>query len=109
MLQDTYNRPLRDLRISVTDRCNYRCTYCMPFDEYAWIPRAEVLTYEETARLAQIFLGLGAEKIRLTGGEPLARKNLEVLIRKIAPLAGRPTARIWPKKPRRSSQRGLCG
>ncbi|PYV32173.1 MAG: GTP 3',8-cyclase MoaA [Acidobacteria bacterium] len=88
MLQDTYNRPLRDLRISVTDRCNYRCTYCMPFDEYAWIPRAEVLTYEETARLAQIFLGLGAEKIRLTGGEPLARKNLEVLIRKIAPLAG---------------------
>jgi len=88
MLQDASNRPLKDLRISVTDRCNYRCTYCMPFDEYAWIPRAEILTYEETARLAQIFLGLGVEKIRLTGGEPLARKNVQELIRKIAPLAG---------------------
>jgi GTP 3',8-cyclase len=88
MVADAYRRPLKDLRISVTDRCNYRCTYCMPFDEYDWIPKGEILTYEETARLAQIFLGLGAEKIRLTGGEPLVRKDLDVLIGKIAPLTG---------------------
>lgn len=88
MLQDAFNRPIKDLRISVTDRCNFRCTYCMPLREYEWIKRAEILSYEETARLAGIFVGLGVEKIRLTGGEPLVRKDLEVLIGKLTKLAG---------------------
>jgi GTP 3',8-cyclase len=89
MLLDTHNRPIKDLRISVTDRCNFRCTYCMPFEEYsAWIDRHELLTYEEIARLVAIFLALGMEKIRLTGGEPLVRKGLEELIAKLSPLPG---------------------
>ncbi len=87
-LVDTYRRPIRDLRISVTDRCNFRCTYCMPFDEYEWIPREELLTYEEIARLASIFVQLGVDKIRLTGGEPLVRKDLEKLVGKLAGLKG---------------------
>lgn len=87
MLFDAHHRPIKDLRISVTDRCNFRCTYCMPFDEYsAWIDRREMLTYEEMARLAALFLELGAEKIRLTGGEPLVRKNLEELVSKLSSL-----------------------
>src|SRR5690349_4803117 len=73
-LLDTFQRPMRDLRISVTDRCNFRCTYCMPFDEYTWIERNEVLSFEEIERIARIFLTLGVEKIRLTGGEPLVRR-----------------------------------
>ncbi len=88
MLLDTLNRPVNDLRISVTDRCNYRCVYCMPFDEYEWIDRRELLTYEEIARLAGIFVGLGMDKIRLTGGEPLVRKDLEILVRKLAAIEG---------------------
>jgi len=88
MLQDRYNRPVRDLRISVTDRCNFRCTYCMPFDEYIWIDKREILTFEEITRLASLFAGLGANKIRLTGGEPLLRKDLDVLIGKLAPITG---------------------
>ncbi|MEK6300643.1 MAG: GTP 3',8-cyclase MoaA [Acidobacteriota bacterium] len=88
MLQDRYNRPVRDLRISVTDRCNFRCTYCMPFDEYVWIDKREILTFEEITRLASLFAGLGVNKIRLTGGEPLLRKDLDVLIGKLAPIAG---------------------
>jgi GTP 3',8-cyclase len=86
MLQDSLSRPLEDLRISVTDRCNFRCTYCMPFDEYSWIKREDILTYEEIARLARIFVTLGARKIRLTGGEPLVRKGLEVLVAMLAGL-----------------------
>ena len=67
MLLDSHKRPIKDLRISVTDRCNFRCTYCMPFDEYdEWIDRRELLTYEEISRVAAIFLELGVEKIRLT-------------------------------------------
>jgi len=89
-LLDARHRPLRDLRISVTDRCNFRCTYCMPreiFDgNYSFMPHAALLTFEEIARVARIGVDLGIRKIRLTGGEPLVRKNLEVLISMLAPL-----------------------
>src|ERR1051325_10110420 len=85
-LADFLNRAMRDLRISVTDRCNFRCTYCMPFDEYKWIARNEVLSFEEIERLAKIFVSLGVQKIRLTGGEPLVRRDLSHLIRRLASL-----------------------
>jgi cyclic pyranopterin phosphate synthase len=88
MLQDIYNRPLKDLRISVTDRCNFRCTYCMPFDEYEWVDKKEILTFEEIARLANLFVQSGVDKIRLTGGEPLLRGDLETLISKLSFLSG---------------------
>jgi cyclic pyranopterin phosphate synthase len=88
MLQDIYNRPLKDLRISVTDRCNFRCTYCIPFDEYEWIDKKEILTFEEIARLANLFVQLGVDKLRLTGGEPLLRRDLEKLISKLSSLNG---------------------
>lgn len=84
MLVDTYSRFLQDLRISVTDRCNFRCSYCMPFDEYVWIEKHEILTFEEIERLARIFVKLGVEKIRLTGGEPLLRKDLHKLVSRLA-------------------------
>lgn len=80
MVRDVYNRPVKDLRISVTDRCNFRCTYCMPMEEYVWIERNEILTFEEITRLARLFVGLGVEKIRITGGEPLVRKDLHRLV-----------------------------
>jgi cyclic pyranopterin phosphate synthase len=87
-LEDIRKRPLRDLRISVTDRCNFRCTYCMPkavFDsQYAYLPQNEVLSFEEITRLATIARGLGVEKVRLTGGEPLLRKGIEQLIDMLA-------------------------
>jgi cyclic pyranopterin phosphate synthase len=89
---DARARPLRDLRISVTDRCNFRCTYCMPKDifgpDYKFLPRSEVLSFEEITRLARLFKALGVEKIRLTGGEPLLRKDLERLIEMLAALGG---------------------
>jgi cyclic pyranopterin phosphate synthase len=88
MLTDKFNRPIKDLRISVTDRCNFRCTYCMPLDEYAWIERAEILTFEEIERLAAVFVRLGVQKIRITGGEPLLRKDLERLVARLAKLPG---------------------
>ena len=88
MLVDALKRPVKDLRISVTDRCNFRCSYCMPLDEYEWIDKKEILTFEEIARLASIFVGLGVDKIRLTGGEPLVRQNLDRLVSKISGLAG---------------------
>ncbi len=88
MLRDTLQRPVKDLRISVTDRCNFRCTYCMPLDDYDWLDRSEVLTFEEITRLAGLFLQLGVEKIRLTGGEPLARRDLEQLIKSLSALDG---------------------
>ena len=90
MVRDTYNRPLRDLRISVTDRCNFRCTYCMPLDEYEWLEKSEVLSFEEIARLTRLFLSLGVEKIRLTGGEPLARRDLHTLIGQLSVLEPAP-------------------
>ena len=84
MLVDGYKRPIKDLRISVTDRCNFRCVYCMPHDEYEWIDKKEILTFEEISRLARLFARLGVDKIRLTGGEPLMRRNLELLIAQLS-------------------------
>ena len=88
LLTDTLARPLRDLRISVTDRCNFRCSYCMPSEvfnkDYAYLPQTALLSFEEIARLASVFVAHGVEKIRITGGEPLLRKNLEVLIEMLA-------------------------
>ncbi|MEE9550242.1 MAG: GTP 3',8-cyclase MoaA, partial [Candidatus Binatia bacterium] len=88
MLKDAFNRFVKDLRISVTDRCNFRCTYCMPFDEYTWINKKEILSFEEIARLANLFVQLGVDKIRLTGGEPLVRQDLEKLVGKLSSLNG---------------------
>jgi cyclic pyranopterin phosphate synthase len=85
---DTLGRPIRDLRISVTDRCNFRCVYCMPKEvfgrDYQFLERAELLTFEEIERVARIFVGLGVKKIRLTGGEPLVRRHIEGLIEMLA-------------------------
>ncbi len=88
MLADFYHRELRDLRISVTDRCNFRCTYCMPFDEYVWIDREKLLTFEEITRLTRLFVQLGVTKVRLTGGEPLLRSQLEGLITQLGEVPG---------------------
>jgi cyclic pyranopterin phosphate synthase len=85
---DTLQRPMRDLRISVTDRCNFRCTYCMPFDEYVWIERQQVLSFEEIERIVRIFLDFGIQQVRLTGGEPLVRKDLYRLIARLSNIAG---------------------
>ncbi|MDR3298513.1 MAG: GTP 3',8-cyclase MoaA [Candidatus Accumulibacter sp.] len=97
VLTDALSRPLRDLRISVTDRCNLRCSYCMPRDVYgkkfSFLPMNELLSFEEIHRLSRLFVGLGVRKIRLTGGEPMLRHRLERLIEKLALLeesAGRP-------------------
>ena len=91
-LTDTFNRPLRDLRISVTDRCNFRCVYCMPKEifgsDYPYLPHSEVLNFEEIARLARIFAGHGVKKIRLTGGEPLVRKDVHLLVKMLAEIPG---------------------
>jgi cyclic pyranopterin phosphate synthase len=87
-VKDALGRTLRDLRISVTDRCNFRCSYCMPLDKYEWISRAEILTFEEIARLARLFVRLGVEEIRITGGEPLLRHGLEKLVTQLADIRG---------------------
>ncbi len=90
LLQDQWGRPLRDLRISVTDRCNFRCNYCMPkevFDKnYQYLPHSSLLSFEEITRLARLFVAHGVHKLRLTGGEPLLRKNIEALIAQLAEL-----------------------
>jgi len=86
MLKDATGRVIDDLRISLTDRCNFRCVYCMPAEGLPWLPKREVLTFEELIRLARIFIGLGVRTIRLTGGEPLMRQDLDVLIRGLAGL-----------------------
>ena len=88
MMRDALNRPLIDLRISVTDKCNYRCTYCMPLGKYEWVDRKEILSYEEITRLARIFISLGVEKIRLTGGEPLLRRDLDRLVAGLCKIEG---------------------
>jgi cyclic pyranopterin phosphate synthase len=80
-VSDTFGRPLKSLRLSVTDRCNLRCRYCMPEEEYTWLPRDNVLTFEELATLTEYFTDLGVDKVRLTGGEPLLRRDLPRLIR----------------------------
>jgi GTP 3',8-cyclase len=86
---DTLGRPLHDLRISVTDRCNFRCVYCMPKEifgkDFQFLPRAEILTFEEIERLVRIFVALGVRKIRLTGGEPLVRRDLDRLVETLPP------------------------
>ena len=91
-LTDTLRRPLRDLRISVTDRCNFRCVYCMPREVFGpgfqFLPRAQLLTFEEIARLARLFVAQGVQKIRLTGGEPLLRRDLERLVGLLAAIDG---------------------
>jgi GTP 3',8-cyclase len=84
MLRDTLDRPLANLRLSVTDRCNLRCQYCMPEKEYVWLPREDILQFEEIDRLVDVFLELGVRKVRVTGGEPLLRKDLPILIERLA-------------------------
>jgi cyclic pyranopterin phosphate synthase len=88
--EDVFRRPLHDLRVSVTDRCNFRCVYCMPKEifgkDYAFLPQSEVLTFEEIARLVRIFVGLGVRKVRLTGGEPLVRRDVESLVGMLSPI-----------------------
>ena len=92
MLTDALGRPLRDLRISVTDRCNFRCSYCMPKEvfgrDFAFLEREALLTFEELARLSRVFAGQGVQKLRLTGGEPLLRRNLERLVEMLAVIDG---------------------
>ncbi|HIW31925.1 MAG TPA: GTP 3',8-cyclase MoaA [Candidatus Paenibacillus intestinavium] len=92
LVRDRLHRPLHDLRLSVTDRCNFRCTYCMPKeifgDDYNFLPKNELLSFDEITRLATLFVNLGVKKIRLTGGEPLLRKNLDVLIKQLAAIDG---------------------
>jgi cyclic pyranopterin phosphate synthase len=89
---DTLGRPMRDLRVSVTDRCNFRCTYCMPKEvfgaDHAFLPRAEILDFEEIERVVRASVALGVRKVRLTGGEPLVRRNLETLVQMIAAVPG---------------------
>ncbi|HXQ27674.1 MAG TPA: GTP 3',8-cyclase MoaA [Gemmatimonadales bacterium] len=80
MTPDRFGRPLTSLRVSVTDRCNLRCSYCMPDEDYVWLPRESILSFEELARLVGVFAGLGVQKIRLTGGEPLLRQDLATLV-----------------------------
>ena len=84
MLLDQFKRPLRNLRLSVTDRCNLRCSYCMPEPEYVWLPREDILQFEEIERLVDVFLDLGVDKVRLTGGEPLLRRDLPTLVQRLA-------------------------
>src|SRR6266487_3653651 len=91
-LADTLARPLRDLRISVTDRCQFRCTYCMPREvfgrDFVFLPREQLLTFEELTRLARVFASLGVRKLRLTGGEPLLRRDVERLVAMLAGIGG---------------------
>lgn len=84
MPHDTLHRPLASLRLSLTDRCNLRCRYCMPEEEYVWLPRASILSFEEIERLVRIFAGLGVTKVRLTGGEPLLRHDVPTLVALLA-------------------------
>lgn len=91
-IEDQFQRPIRDLRISVTDRCNFRCSYCMPKevfgDDYVFLPKQELLSFEEIHRLTKVFVAMGVKKIRLTGGEPLMRRGLPELVEKILSVEG---------------------
>src|SRR5436190_23500325 len=87
-LVDTFGRPLRNLRLSVTDRCNLRCAYCMPEKDYVWLPREDVLRFEEISTLVDVFVSLGANKLRRTGGEPLLRRDLPALVGMLAAKPG---------------------
>src|SRR5262249_35774781 len=86
MLKDSYGRAIRDLRVSLTDRCNFRCFYCLPHGEPPIAPKEQMFSYEEIEYVCEIFVELGIEKIRLTGGEPMMRRDIEVIIRKLAAL-----------------------
>ena len=86
MLTDSYNRPIRDLRVSLTDRCNFRCFYCLPHGEPPIAPKEQMLSYEEIDYVCEIFVALGIEKLRLTGGEPMLRRDIETIIRKLSRL-----------------------
>ena len=86
LLKDSYNRPIRDLRVSLTDRCNFRCFYCLPHGEPPIAPKEQMLSYEEIEYACDIFVELGIEKIRLTGGEPMMRRDIEQIIFKLAQL-----------------------
>jgi cyclic pyranopterin phosphate synthase len=96
LLKDAYNRPIRDLRVSLTDRCNFRCFYCLPHGEPPIAPKEQMLSYEEIEYVCEIFVELGIEKIRLTGGEPMMRQDIEVIIGKLAKLK-RPIAEMTDK------------
>ncbi|MGE3705238.1 MAG: GTP 3',8-cyclase MoaA [Vicinamibacterales bacterium] len=87
-LLDAFGRPLRNLRLSVTDRCNLRCEYCMPEEDYVWLPREDMLHFEEISTLVDVFLALGVDRLRLTGGEPLLRRDLSTLVRMLADRPG---------------------
>src|SRR6266446_4241886 len=86
ILKDSYNRPIRDLRVSLTDRCNFRCFYCLPHGEPPIAPKEQMLSYEEIEYVCEIFVSLGIEKIRLTGGEPMMRRDIETIIQKLSKL-----------------------
>jgi GTP 3',8-cyclase len=88
LLVDSYGRRIKSMRISITDKCNFRCVYCMPAEGLPWLPRAEILTYEEIAHLSRVAVGLGIEQIRLTGGEPTVRRDLPELIRMLHSIPG---------------------
>ena len=87
-LLDTFGRPLRNLRLSVTDRCNLRCEYCMPEEDYVWLPREDMLHFEEISLLVDVFTGLGVDRLRVTGGEPLLRRDLPTLVQMLARKSG---------------------
>src|SRR5216117_202787 len=86
VLKDSYNRAIRDLRVSLTDRCNFRCFYCLPHGEPPIAPKEQMLSYEEIEYVCEIFVSLGIQKIRLTGGEPMMRRDIETIIQKLAKL-----------------------
>ena len=110
-IRDRFGRPFRDLRVSVTDRCNFRCPYCMPAEiygeRYEFLPKAQLLTFEEITRLTRIMVRLGAVKVRLTGGEPLVRNDIEKLVAMLSQVEGDPgltmttNAYLCPRRPRR--------
>src|SRR5881275_641921 len=87
-MQDHYGHRISYLRVSITDRCNERCTYCMPQELQEWLPRHEILTYEETLRLIRVAAGLGVSKVRITGGEPLTRRGIVDFIREVPKIPG---------------------
>jgi cyclic pyranopterin phosphate synthase len=88
LLVDSYGRRIKNLRISVTDKCNFRCTYCMPAEGLPWLPKTEILSYEEITRIARVAVHLGIEQIRLTGGESLVRRNLPELVCQLRTIEG---------------------
>src|ERR1035438_3628272 len=87
-LVDSYGRRIKSMRISVTDKCNFRCTYCMPAEGLPWLKKSEILSYEEIERIARVAVGIGIEQIRLTGGEPLVRREIAELVRMLSGIEG---------------------